>query len=116
MAEFNPVLGVAAGYRTETESGARILQSEGMRIYKYDVPVEDTFFVDMPHGARVLSVAVQNHKPVMWALVNTEHKLDRRTFHVYGTGNSLPESIRQCQFIGTFQLVGGTFVGHLFQE
>lgn len=87
------------------------------RIYKYPVSVTDDFMLDMPAGAKVLSVQVQNGEPHLWALVETDGVMhERRTFHLYGTGNPLPRDVGSFVFVGTFQLRGGALVFHLFEE
>jgi hypothetical protein len=82
-------------------------------IYKYPVPVTASFTLDMPRGAEVLTVQVQHGEPVLWALVDVAASLERREFAVHGTGHEMPEGERR--YVGTFQLEGGHFIGHLFE-
>lgn len=85
-----------------------------MMIHKYPVQVEDSFEVRMPAGARVIAVQVQDGDPVMWAVLD-ENAFDfTRTFRVVGTGQSF-DDCHLCKHVGTFQLEGGAFVGHLFE-
>ena len=84
-------------------------------IYKYPLtqPEGDDVVVEMPEGARVLSVQVQRHIPCIWALVDPEKQLEKRRFRIYGTGQrtSLPDA----PYIGTVQLLDGRLVYHLFE-
>ncbi len=86
-------------------------------IWKYPVPVQDEFTVEMPSGAEVLSVQVQETQVCMWVLVDPNDVDDakvKRIFRIYGTGHPIPENISREQFIGTWQHPGLVF--HLFEE
>lgn len=82
-------------------------------IYKYQVLIDDQFSIDLPKGAQVLSVGVQHDRPYVWVLQDPGAPLYRRLFAVATTGNPLPPGCDK--FIGTFQLMGGRFIGHLFE-
>ncbi len=84
-------------------------------IWKFGVPTADDFTIDMPRGARILSVQVQGERPFVWALVDDEAPHARRHFEMRGTGHPA----RDCAalpFVGTFQLHGGALVFHLFDR
>lgn len=83
------------------------------RIYKYPVRIDDVQTIDLPQGAQVLSVQVQDGSPYIWACVNPSAVSEPRQFHLYGTGHPIEDLLR---FIGTFQLFGGRLVYHLFEE
>lgn len=88
-------------------------------IWKFSLEVTDMQVISMPVNSRILSVQSQNDKPCIWAICNTETKeMEERMFQVYGTCNPFYEGIhfgKEQQFIGTFQLMNGSFVGHLFE-
>lgn len=84
-----------------------------LTVFKYALHVDDTVDVPMPAGAKVLSVQAQNQVPCVWALVDTDARMTKRRFHIRGTGHPC-EGIVFCPFVGTFQLGGGVFVGHVF--
>lgn len=91
-------------------------------VWKFPVGVADEFDLEMPTGAQILSVQVQGdgNSPAdvcMWAICPTHPSagVEVRKFCVYGTGHWHP-NISELKFIGTFQLFGGSFVGHLFEE
>lgn len=88
--------------------------NDTLRIWKYSFEVEDEFTVRMPRGAQILSVQPQYNEVCLWALVNSENELEDRKFFVRGTGH--PIDLSDGHYVGTFQLLGGTFVGHLFVE
>lgn len=83
-------------------------------IWKYPVPVESRFVIEMPAGSDILTVQVQREQAVMWAMVDRDTPLKRRVFSVVGTGHDIRGSL-PAKYIGTFQLGGGAFVGHLFE-
>lgn len=68
--------------------------------------------VQMPRGARVLSVGVQGDDIVLWAIVEPTNKTESRFFHVIPTGS--PMVIYDTKFIGTVQM--GPLVFHVFEE
>jgi hypothetical protein len=86
-----------------------------LRIYKYPFPVNNTVVLDMPRGARILSVQAQRETPCIWALVDAnEVALERRRFRIFGTGHPVDSYIGA--FLGTFQLAHGDLVFHVFEQ
>ena len=83
-------------------------------IWKYPFEVVDIISLMLPKDAIILSVQTQKGIPCIWALVETTAETDAVHFYCYGTGHE-HESI-DGDFIGTFQLMEGDFVGHLFKE
>lgn len=84
-----------------------------MRIHKYPLRIADEPAVTMPRGARLLAVQVQHGRPCVWALVDPDAPLVTRRLALRGTGHPA-EGLAMAPFVGTFQLEGGAFVGHLF--
>jgi hypothetical protein len=82
-----------------------------LTVWKYPLPPVELIELDMPHGARVLTVQKQGTNICMWALVNPAHELERRGFQIIGTGHEI-ESVGE--YVGTFQVEGGAFVFHVF--
>lgn len=83
------------------------------RIWKFPAK-SDAFVVEMPVGAKILDVQVQDGTPYLWALVDDLAPKERRKLATVGTGHPLPDEIMEGTHIGTFQLHGGTIVLHLF--
>ena len=87
-------------------------------IWKYTL--EDTFqrqCVQMPAGAIVRHVDVQNGKICLWAQVHGMQSTTSRHFVIFGTGKELPASEvinDRLVFVGTFSLRPDA-VGHLFE-
>lgn len=83
-------------------------------VWKYQITADDLITLQLPLGAKPLSVHEQNGEPQLWVLVNpNEQAMESRTFRLAGTGHPIKE--HNIEFIGTFQLYGGSFVGHLFE-
>ena len=85
--------------------------SGGSTIWKFPVSVADQFTVEMPAGARVLHVAVQDGKPYMWALVDPDQPTRLRMFHIRGTGHPVDPDL---VYIGSWMELRGRLVWHLF--
>ena len=86
-----------------------------VKIFKYPVSITDSFTLDMPKGADILSFQIQEGNPYIWALVNPEAEIEKRTFRLAGTGHPIEELPLDLFFIGTVQMVGGNLVWHLFE-
>ncbi len=84
-------------------------------IYKYKVPVQDDFELNLPAGAKLLSVQTQGNTPCMWMLVDTEVPKKLVKFAVRGTGHDCTNLNDDAwKYLGTFQLNGGQLIFHLF--
>lgn len=84
-------------------------------IYKYAVPPEDEYLLPLPKGATILTVQIQHGVPVLWALVNPdEPALEVVRLRIYGTGHPMDEP--DLTYIGTFQMLEGAIVFHIFRD
>jgi hypothetical protein len=81
------------------------------KIFKYPLMLDDDF-VEMPFGARILSVADQNGVLCLWAIVCPEAATKQYKILVRGTGH--PFTGEEGRFIGTVQQAGGRLVWHVF--
>jgi hypothetical protein len=53
------------------------------RIFKFHLPIDDTEFeINIPAGAQLLTVQVQQGKPVLWAVVTSQAEV-RVEWHGY---------------------------------
>ncbi len=83
-------------------------------ILKYPLEVEDTQIVTLPARANILCVQAQHGQPMMWAIVDRDEKrLEQIILRIIGTGNPAPDD--PGEYIGTFQLNAGNFIGHAFK-
>ena len=83
-------------------------------IWKFVLPVEDFVGFEMPRGAQILTVQVQNNQICMWALVDPTAPKDRRHFQVVGTGHPF-KNWQQCNYIGSVQMLQGELVFHVYE-
>lgn len=84
-------------------------------IWKFPLTVMDDQDVVLPKGSVILTVQVQNERPTLWAQVNPDVvEAETRRIHIVGTGH-LFEVIGSWRYIGTFQLLNGDFVGHVYE-
>jgi len=81
-------------------------------IWKFPLEVTDSWRVEMPAGADVLTVQTQRDKPFLWAIVDTEEEVVVRTFATYGTGHE--HFSISGQYVGTYKLENDFFVFHVF--
>lgn len=85
-----------------------------MKIFKYEIPIEDEFTLKLPHSSQILSFQCQKGKPYIWVLHPENKPLVDHHFSLIGTGHHIKPC--ECNFIGTVQLLGGDLVYHLFQR
>ena len=83
-------------------------------IWKFPLSSMDVNYIKMPEGAKILTVQTQMETPCIWALVNPTAQMTQRVFRTVGTGHDLPEQ-NPHNYIGTFQLMAGQLVFHLFE-
>lgn len=81
-------------------------------IWKYPLEIATDVRLQMPAGARLLTVQIQNETPCLWAVVDPRAEKELRVFSWYGTGHE--HSSIPCTHIGTVQL--GALVFHLFEN
>ena len=89
-----------------------------MQIWKFEIKL-DNHSIEMPKGARILSVGVQDHLSesiMIWAMVDPEAPSCRRVFAICRTGHSIfpqaPVWQNKLSFLGTVQQ--GPLVWHVF--
>lgn len=82
-----------------------------LTIFKYPLPTAFDFYIEMPISSQLLTVQVQDEKPVLWAMVNKDAITEKRQFKLVYTGNNI-DFIPKA-YIGTFQL--DYLVYHLFE-
>lgn len=83
-------------------------------IWKFPLAERDDQTVSMPDDAQILCVQVQNGTACLWALVEPEAPKAVRRFKTYGTGHQHADI--PGKYIGSYQLLGGAIVFHVFEE
>ena len=88
-------------------------------IWKYPFQVKDSFTLVMPQSARILCVQTQYDTPCIWAMVDPDEAHEDRNFVIAPTGGIAPElpeeTTSTIEYIGTFQMLDGRLVWHLFE-
>ena len=80
-------------------------------IWKYKL--DNIGGVEMPKGAEVLCVQVQDNEPCLWALVDPNAAKEIRHFLVVGTGHVIEK--QYIKYVSTFQMHSGILVFHVFE-
>ena len=83
-------------------------------IWKYEVPIEDHFTLELPVNSKILSFQLQRGTPTIWVMVDTKKPIILRKFRLCGTGHELEN--KYWKFIGTIQMHNGDLVFHLFEK
>ena len=84
-----------------------------MTVWKFQLAVADEQIVAMPEDARVLTVQAQAGVPCLWAVVDPARPPAPRRFVTHGTGHRMLTD--GDLYVGSYQLHGGAFVGHVFE-
>ena len=86
-----------------------------MVIWKYEIPIQDFFEIEMPKDSEVLCVQVQGGKPCIWVRVIDPGSLtEKKAFAIVGTGQGFNDN--EYFYVGTFQQLDGYLVWHLFED
>ncbi len=83
-------------------------------IWKFNLQTIDKQEVQMPVGAEILTVQIQNGEPCLWARIDTEQLTEARQIAIHGTGHVLPDTTRK--YIGTYQMANATLIFHVFES
>jgi len=86
-----------------------------LTVYKYELKPDDYIDIHLPEDSQILTVQSQFDRPCLWALVNPENKSIVRRFRLAGTGHPIKENKTALFYHGTFQLMGGSLIFHLFE-
>lgn len=85
-----------------------------MMIWKQEIPIEGSFSLQLPRDAQILCVQTQEGKPCIWFSFEKPEPREPRAFVLGTTGPEIDFDKRVYSYVGTFQLNGGKFIGHLF--
>ena len=87
-----------------------------LTIYKWAIPIEDHFTLELHKNAKILTIQTQRGTPQLWAMVDSETEKETRHFRLSGTGHPLGNDyLRIINYVGTFQIENGALVFHLFE-
>jgi hypothetical protein len=83
-------------------------------IWKYPLEVTDEQDVLLPLGARILTVQSQNDRPCLLAIVEPDMRVSARKIVTHGTGHQFSD--KNLNYLGTYQLRGGSLIFHVFER
>lgn len=79
--------------------GSKMSNNSGKVIYKYQMPVQEKFSMELPKDAQILRVADQDGMFWLWAVVDTRAPDEERNFIAIKCGANIPED-RILNYIG----------------
>lgn len=97
------------------------------RIFKYPLEVTDEQVIEIPNGAKILTIQTQVtsgkesevpvtiERPCIWAMVNEQSGIGKKKIVMFGTGHPI-ESNKNLEYIGSFQIHNGKQIYHAFEE
>lgn len=78
-------------------------------IYKYELTSQDAS-MKLPKGAEILTVQIQDGRPMLWALIDPDNVLEDRVISTVGTGWEVEDNMK---YICTY--MEGYLVWHVFE-
>jgi hypothetical protein len=75
----------------EATRGKKMSDTTGLVIFKYQMPVLESFTMKLPKGAQILRVADQGGMFWLWALIRTDVPDEERHFRAFKCGGTIPE-------------------------
>ncbi len=83
-------------------------------VWKFPLSYLDRFSLEVPLGAEFIHFGMQT-VPTVWALVNSDNSIQRRSLRMAGTGHELPAG-HDYYHIGSCIDTNTGLVWHLFEE
>ena len=82
-------------------------------VFKYQLLTKDSQTLEIPGLIQALCVKVQHGTPCLWCLVDACRPTTKYTIITHGTGHNADDTI-DAQYVGSYMLFDGNFVGHVF--
>jgi hypothetical protein len=73
-------------------------------IYKYSLPVQEKFVIELPAGAQIIRVDDVDGKFWLWAIVDTEAEKESRYIECYKTGQPIETPLEDLNYLGLCKL------------
>jgi hypothetical protein len=84
-------------------------------IWKFPLEITDEQEINVPVGAKILCLQMQEGLPCLWVQVNPQASTYPMRIVMYGTGHEITDT-PNLRYLGSFQCYGGTFVSHVFEQ
>lgn len=87
-------------------------------ICKYKLEVDNKQEIKIPLNSEVLCVQTQFDAPYIWVLIPDANEEKREVVSIltFGTGNRIVDNIDNYDFLGTYQLMAGSLIFHVFYK
>lgn len=82
-------------------------------IWKFPLGFNGKNCIEVPEGALLLAVDNQQEVPCLWFQVDDKVDKEKRYFSIYSTDHPMPDET--CDHVGTFLMMGGQLVFHVFE-
>jgi hypothetical protein len=75
-------------------------------IYKYPLPVQEKYVIELPKGARIIRVSDVDGLFFLWAIVETAEDVEKESRHLefYKTGQPIETPIEHLVYLGECKL------------
>ena len=83
-------------------------------VWKFPLRVANSQAVQIPAGAKLLTVQAQGMAVCLWALCDSAALPEPRYIAIHGTGHEVYDGL--LEYISTFQMQGGALVFHAFEH
>jgi len=83
----------------EAVRGPRMSEATGKVIFKYQMPVLESFTMKLPASAQIIRMEDQGGMFWLWAVVDTEAPIEEREFMAFKTGAAMPRDVN-LQYVG----------------
>lgn len=83
----------------ESVRGKKMSDASGRVIFKYQMPVLETFTMKLPQGAEIIRMQDQGGMFWLWAVVRTDVPDEERKFHAYKCGGKIPDDLN-LKYVG----------------
>ena len=82
-------------------------------IWKFNLPINDYCTIQIPKNCKILKVAEQNNKIMLWAQVDDCEDKENVTFRIAGTGHPLGAEI--LKYLDSAVMYNGGLVFHVYK-
>lgn len=83
-------------------------------IWKFPLTAINYQTLEIPKDAEVLTIQAQNGEPCLWARVDSDAAIVKRSIAIHGTGHSLPDT--KGDYLGTYQMAQSALIFHVFES
>lgn len=73
-------------------------------IYKYTLPVQEKFSIELPAGAKIIRVDDVDGLFFLWAIVDPEAEMETRRIECFKTGQPIETPLSDLSYLGCCKL------------